>query len=81
MKLNPKQRQNLARLVEMKKQPVKYDPRYANEAEAINAHLEELRVQLYGPEAVFGDDGRGEQHPYFGGSGGESRDPFFRYWS
>jgi len=66
MKLNPKQRQNLARLVEMKKQPAKPDPRYANEAEAINAHLEELRVQRYGPEAVYGgDDECGEFHPYF----------------
>ena len=81
MNLTPKQRQNLARLVRAKQQPAKHDPRYANEAEAMHAHLEELRVQIYGPEAVFGDDGRAEVHPYFGGRGGESSDPYFRYWS
>lgn len=49
-----------------KQQPAKHEPRYANEAEAINAHCIELMVQIHGPEAVYGDDDEGgEFHPYF----------------
>ncbi len=77
----PKQRQNLDRLLRARAQPVKYDSRYADEAEAMHAHYREFLVQIHGPESIYGDDGRGEKHPYFGGGVGEPREPLFRYWS